>query len=64
MDPQKRRRLGQVFVASGLIMITVAGLFGFGVIPVGQPVRGILTAVLGAAGATEGIVGLRLLGES
>ena len=64
MDLRGRRRVGRVFVASGVTMIVIAALLGFGVIPVAQPVRSILTAVLAAAGAVEGVIGLRLLGES
>ncbi len=47
--------MGQVFVVSGVLL---------GVIPVAQPVRAMLAAVLGAAGAVEGVIGLRLLGKS
>ena len=64
MDARGRRRVGQVFVASGVVMVLIAAVFGFGVIQVAQPVRGILAAVLGAAGVVEGAIGLRLLGES
>ena len=56
--------MGQVFVVSGVLLGVVAALFGLGVIPVAQPVRAMLAAVLGAAGAVEAVIGLRLLGKS
>ena len=56
--------MGQVFVVSGVVLVVIAALFGWGVIPVAQPVRAMLAAVLGAAGAVEGVIGLRLLSKS
>ena len=64
MDARGRRRVGQVFVVSGVALVVIATLVGLGVVPVGQPVSSILAAVLGAAGAVEGVIGLRLLGKS
>ncbi len=56
--------MGQVFIVSGVVLVVIAALFGLGVIPVEQPVRAMLAVVLGAAGAVEGVIGLRLLGKS
>ena len=64
MDARGRRRVGQVFMVSGVALVVIAALFGLGVVPVGQPVGSILAAVLGAAGAVEGVIGLHLLGKS
>ena len=64
MDTRGRRRVGKVFVVSGVVMVSIAGVLGFGVIQVEQPVGGILAAVLSTAGVVEGVIGFRLLGES
>ena len=56
--------MGQVFVVSGVVLVVIAALFGLGVIPVAEPVRAMLSAVLGSAGTVEGLIGLRLLGKS
>ena len=56
--------MGQVFVVSGVVLVVIAALFGLGVIPVAEPVRAMLAAVLGSAGAVEGVIGLRLLRKS
>ena len=53
-----------MIVVSGAALVVIAALFGLGVVPVGQPVGSILAAVLGAAGAVEDVIGLRLLGKS
>ena len=39
--------MGQVFVVSGVVLVVIAALFGLGVIPVAEPVRAMLSAVLG-----------------
>ena len=61
MDARGRRGVGQVFVVSGVALVVISVPFGLGVVPVGQPVGSVLAAVLGAAGAVEGVIGLRLL---
>ena len=48
--------MGQVFVVSGVVLVVIAALFGLGVIPVAEPVRAMLAAVLGSAGAVEGVI--------
>ena len=64
LDPAARARMGRVFLASGAVMLAVAAVFGFGVIPVAPSVRWLLTGALGAAGVLEAIIGVRFLGES
>ena len=64
MKVQDRHRVGKVFLGSAAVMLVVAALFGFGIIPVPPSVRAILASVLGAAAAVEGFFGIRLMGGS
>ena len=64
MDERERVRVGQVFLISGVVMVVFAAVFGFGVIQVEQPVRGILATVLGVAGVMQAVIGFRLANQS
>ena len=59
--PETRRRLGRIFVGMGLLMLTVAVLFGAGVVPLPPPGGAIVAAVLALAGGAMAVFGVVLL---
>ena len=60
-SPQTRRRLARIFVGIGLLLLTVAALFGAGVVPLPPPGGVIVAAVLALAGIVMGAFGILLL---
>jgi hypothetical protein len=59
-----RATLGRVLLASAALMLIVAGLCWFGTIAVPEDVRSLVSGACLVIGVGEGVLGLRLLGES
>lgn len=56
-----RRRLGRIFVGLGSLLLTAAGLFGVGIVPLPPPGGFIVAAVLALAGVVMAAFGVVLL---
>ena len=58
-----RALVGKAMLASSVVMLVLAALYWFRVIPLPDSLVPLVSAVLFVAGLIDGIVGLRFLGE-
>jgi uncharacterized membrane-anchored protein len=55
--------VGKAMLASSVVMLVLAALYWFRVLPLPDSLVPLVSAVLFVAGVIDGIVGLRFLGE-
>ncbi len=55
--------VGRAMLASAVVMVALAGAFGFGVIPIGQDARTLVVVIFVIAGALDAVLALRFLNE-
>ena len=64
VEPARVRAVvGKVLLASAVLMLGVAGAVWTGMIPLDAGIRPYVTVAFGLAGAVDGVLGLRFLGE-
>jgi hypothetical protein len=63
MTGQSRAVIGKAMLASSVVMLVLAGLYWFRVIPLADQLLPVVPAVLFVAGLIDGVVGLRYLAE-
>jgi len=65
MPPGRVRALvGKLLLSSAVLMLALAVVFWFGVIPLAPGARPLVAGVLVVAAVADALVGLRFLGES
>jgi hypothetical protein len=55
--------MGWVFLGFSVLMLAVAAVVGFGIVPVAPSVRWLLAGALGVAGVLEALIGQRCMGK-
>ena len=63
LDPAARVRMGRVFLGFSVLMLAVAAVVGFGIVPVAPSGRWLLAGALGVAGVLEAFIGQRFMGK-
>ena len=58
-----RAVVGKAMLASSVVMLVLAALYWFRVLPLPDSLVPLVSAVLFVAGVIDGIIGLRFLGE-